>query len=933
MGGSQQVIELKVAGLYTNPSQFSEVPDGASNVADNVVLDRESIMQTRRGFIRYGNSLGLNTVVKEIMQYANDLIIHDNNGTLYYDSDQAGTWVAYPGTYSSPSTTPGSRIRSAESNKNFYFLTSNGCYKLDTLTNTPQPAGAPKGLGGVGETTGATGFMSPQTNVAYRIVWGYIDANFNEILGAPSERIIVSNNTTAPILNVEILDEGFGYTTGSYNNVALVGGTGTGATADISVTDGVVFAVSIVNEGTGYLIGDNLTASIAGGSGFSCQVAALDGGTANVQLTFQIPHGLITTSWFYQVYRSLESVNLSTPPDDELQQCYENNPTAAQLTGELITITDSTPDELLQASLYTDQSQDPNGINIANWQPPFAQDITVYKGYTFYANTRTLQGLNVTLVSSEPPLGLQIGDTVTFTDNSTGTSFELTGGTTENQTTGVFEIYNTNDPAIDIQNTAQSLIKIANLYTANTFLNAYYMSDFNDLPGQMLFQKLDLTPETFYINSSRSTAWATPIPSTGSNNQTTSTNDNLPNRLFFSQFNQPEAVPLINFLDVGSANQPIQRIIALRDGLIILKKDGVFRLYGLTAPFTLAPLDNTVTILANNTAVLLNNQVFFLSDQGVVAASDNGVQILSRPIETTLLQLTSPDLFPNFSDIAFAVTYQSDRKYILGMQTTGTDTDATQQYVYNYITNAWTRWTREMTCGLINIRDDKFYFGGPADPTLGGFVYVERKTYTNSDYADEQFTANITGSTFNVVNVDSTANINVNDTIEQTSNQIANVTQIVNPTTIIVDNVIGWTEGPVTIYTPITSVIETIQLDCKNPGIMKHIRDISFIFSDANFNDIDVLYTTDTSQSSFENTIKTNSSASWGFFNWGGQPWGGILGGKKRLRTLIPRGAQRANWITINITNSQPFTSFSFSGYSIVYSTMTERMGGNNAGT
>lgn len=930
MAGSQQVIELKVAGLYTNPSQFSEVPDGASNVADNVVLDRESIAQTRRGFFRYGTSLGIGTVVKEIMQYANDLIIHDNSGNLYYDSDQVGTWVQYPGIYSSPSATVGSRIRSAESNKNFYFLTSNGPYKLDKLTNTPQLAGAPKGLGGVGQTVGTTGFMSPQSNVAYRIVWGYIDSNNNEILGPPSERIIVSNNTTAPISTLQITNQGFGYTDGSYSNVNLTGGTGSGATANITVASGLIIAVSIVNQGTGYLIGDVLTGTITGGTGWQGTVTSLNGGTANVTLTFQIPHGQITTSWFYQIYRSFESVDLATPPNDNLQQCYENNPTSAQLTGELITITDSTPDDLLQSNLYTDTSVDPNGINASNWQPPFAQDITVYKGFTFYANTRTLQGLNITLVSSEPPLGLQIGDTVSFTDNSSATTFTLTGASTENQTTGHFEIFNTNDPALDIQNTAQSLIKICNLYQFNTFLNAYYMSDFEQLPGQMLFQKLDLTPDTFFINSSRSTAWATPIPVSGSNNQTTSINDNLPNRMYYSKFDQPEAVPLINFLDVGSANQPIQRIIALRDGLIILKKDGVFRLYGLTPPFTLAPLDNTVQILANNSAVLLNNQVFFLSDQGVVAASDNGVQILSRPIETTLLQLTSPDLFPNFSDVSFAVTYQSDRKYILGMQTTGTDTVATQQYVYNYITNAWTRWTREMTCGLVNIRDDKFYYGGPSDPIFGGYVYVERKTYTNSDYADEQFTGNITSFVQNIVTVDSTMNIQIDDTIVQNSDQIAEVIQVVNDTTIIVDNIIDWTIGPVTIYRSIKSVVETIQLDCKNPGIMKHIRDISFIFSDANFNNIDVLYTTDTSQNTFNNVLSNNSGASWGLFNWGGKPWGGQLGGKKRIRTLIPRNAQRCNWITVNIMNAQAFTSFSFSGYSIVYTTMTERQGGNH---
>lgn len=851
MPGSQQQQELQVAGLYTNPSQFgTNVPEGALNIADDIVIDRESIAATRRGFLRYGTSLGMGNDVKEIMQYANNLIIHTSNGTLYYDSDSNGTWVPYPGVYSSPSQNSGSRIRSAESNKDFFFLTSNGCFVLDSLTSVPQKAGAPKGFGGVGQTTGSTGFMANSTNVAYRIVWGYTDANNNLILGAPSERIIVSNNS---------------------------------------------------------------------------------GNTANVTLTFQIPNQ-VTTTWFYQVYRSFESANLATPPNDELQQCFEGNPTTAQLTGELITITDNLPDDLLQTALYTNESQNPLGIDIANWQPPFANDIQVYKGFTFYANTRSLQSLNLTLVSSEPPLGLQVGDTVTF-QSVGGPSFTLSGAAVENQTTGAFQIFNTGDPAIDIQNTAQSLVKICNLFTSNMFVDAYYMSDFEDLPGQMLFQEQTLTAAAFFVTTSRSTAWSFPIPATGNTNQTLSQNDISPNRVFYSNFDEPGAVPLISFIDVGSATQPISRILALRDGLIFLKKDGVYRLSGQTpGQFVVAPLDNTVQILADNSAVLLNNQVFFLSDQGIVAASDNGVQILSRPIETTILQLTSPDNFPNFADITFAVTYQSDRKYILGMQSTNTDVQATQEYVFNYITDGgrgdWTRWTRAMTCGLVNIADDKLYYGAASDPMFGGFVFVERKTYTNADYADEEFTATITGSSSFVVNLTDTSQILAGYTLFQSTDQQADVVTVVNSTTVIVDVVINWTMGPVTVFTPVTSVIETIQLDCKNPGIMKHIRSISYIFSDANFNNLNIVYTTDVSENDFVSVLNNKSSAIWGLFPWGGKPWGAVLGGKKRIPAKPPRSAQRCNWITINMTNSKAFTSFSFSGYSLVYTTMSERMGG-----
>lgn len=73
---------------------------------------------------------------------------------------------------------------------------------------------------------------------------------------------------------------GSGYTgAGSYSGVALTGGSGSGATADIVVAGGAVTSVTIVNPGTGYADGDSLSASntnVGGaGSGFAVPVTAI----------------------------------------------------------------------------------------------------------------------------------------------------------------------------------------------------------------------------------------------------------------------------------------------------------------------------------------------------------------------------------------------------------------------------------------------------------------------------------------------------------------------------------------------------------------------------------------------------------------------------------------------------------------------------------
>jgi len=82
-------------------------------------------------------------------------------------------------------------------------------------------------------------------------------------------------NATGGILTATITNAGSAYTNGTYNNTPLTGGSGTGATANITVAGNVVTAVVINGHGTNYVIGNTLSATIAGGSGFVLTVATL----------------------------------------------------------------------------------------------------------------------------------------------------------------------------------------------------------------------------------------------------------------------------------------------------------------------------------------------------------------------------------------------------------------------------------------------------------------------------------------------------------------------------------------------------------------------------------------------------------------------------------------------------------------------------------
>jgi hypothetical protein len=74
--------------------------------------------------------------------------------------------------------------------------------------------------------------------------------------------------TTGLVSTASITNAGSAYTNGTYLNAALTGGTGSGATANITVAGGIVTACTIAVTGAGYTAGDLLSASIPGGAGF-----------------------------------------------------------------------------------------------------------------------------------------------------------------------------------------------------------------------------------------------------------------------------------------------------------------------------------------------------------------------------------------------------------------------------------------------------------------------------------------------------------------------------------------------------------------------------------------------------------------------------------------------------------------------------------------
>lgn len=813
-----QVLNLKIAGLFTNPNQFSEIPDGALSVADNIQIDKGSVAEPRRGQYRYGQMPSSYTgTIDTLFEYDGRLFASYDNKIAY--DNGSGTFTPFSNPYSAQS---GYKIKTTQANRNLYFTTTSNIKKISDVGTEPINAGVPRGIDGTG-SVGSAGVVLPNNHtVAYRFVWGYKDANDNLILGSPSGRLVINNNLS---------------------------------------------------------------------------------GTRDVNLVVYIPDGVIA-GYFLQVYRSASTSSATIEPSDELQLVYEYILTSGDISTGSVSFTDITPEDLRGAALYTNPTQE--GILQANDVPPCAVDITTYKNITFYANTKGKQNFFLTLISATGTSpGLVNGDTITIN------GLVYTASTSaENVATRTF-LLTSGTAASAITDTTRSLIKIINL--AQSDISAYYISGYNDLPGRMYIEANEFSLPQFYLVSSGTACWNPVLQSSGTANA--STNDVYPNRIYYSKIQQPEAVPLLNYLDAGSRDSAIQRIIPLRDSIFVIKEDGVFRIIGEDpSSLRISLFDNTVRLLAIESAVECNNQIFCYTDQGIVAISDNGVQVLSRPIENLIYQ---SEILSNFESLSFAISYEVDRKYLFYCKTIETDTYPTQGYIYNFFTNAWTRYVHNRSCGTVY--RGKLFMGG-----VDGWIYHERKQLNSSDYVDDEYNVTINSINGNVLTLASATNIQANQIIKQGVNSGVVVSKNVNDVT-ITDTVGTFTAGSAIAYNAIRSVFEWAQNSGQNPGILKHWREATLIFREADFQNIEMGISSNFDPNVEYTTISPLRTDQWGSFPWGSIPWGIGSGIAYPIRTYVPLMKRRASWIFFRIRNTKPQSYFAIEGISIQFENMSER--------
>jgi hypothetical protein len=235
--------------------QYTELATNVANIVENTFTDAQMAM-----FVRQAEQIIYNSV-----QIAN--LRKNVYGQLTTDNQYLSAPTDYLSTYSLAVIT--GVVNGVLNTGTYSYLINKDVNFIREAYPPPNSKGVPKYYAIFGPRsdleTELSFIVGPTPDLAY-----YVELHYYYY---PESIVQGALNTLGAITAGSL------YTNGTYNGVALTGGSGSGATARIVVSGGAVTSVTIQNPGVFYAVGNTLScdaSSIGGtGSGFSISVSAV----------------------------------------------------------------------------------------------------------------------------------------------------------------------------------------------------------------------------------------------------------------------------------------------------------------------------------------------------------------------------------------------------------------------------------------------------------------------------------------------------------------------------------------------------------------------------------------------------------------------------------------------------------------------------------
>jgi hypothetical protein len=432
----------------------------------------------------------------------------------------------------------------------------------------------------------------------------------------------------------------------------------------------------------------------------------------------------LSTSNFIQVHRT-NAVPVADDPGDDMALVYERAFTGFDIGSQYAIIDDLAPNEARGTPLYTNSLQE--GALNENARPPQSGYLAAFNNRMLYLMTDSPERATFTTLAN-----IAVGDIVTIA----GYAIEAVAEGAVYSDGTKFEVRTSGTLSENIEFTVRSLVSNFNYAAVRPLLIgvseppclAYYLSGDEDAPGIVMFEGYRVTSPSFSVSiDSGEERFAPQLP-------LTSSSENKPGRVYWSKTGQHEAVPLLNYKDLGDVDSAILGAASSRDSIFVFKEDGIWRGSDDGRAMRFDRFDTSARLIGSKTAQALGNQAYGLTNQGVIEVNDTAVTVVSLNIEDELRALLE---LPE-NQYPFAVTHEASRTYRLFMYdptlpTTVGDGRPNFCYVYSLTTGEWTKHLVESTAGCNSVKTDYLFLSTVADDHI-----LQLNTESDEDYVERE---------------------------------------------------------------------------------------------------------------------------------------------------------------------------------------------------
>jgi hypothetical protein len=404
---------------------------------------------------------------------------------------------------------------------------------------------------------------------------------------------------------------------------------------------------------------------------------------------------------FVQVYRT-RSASSITDPGDQMFLCYEG----ALSYGSGLVVADALPDDLLNAELYTNTTQD--GVKATALAPPtFARDVANFNGSAVLGNYVQPASIRLTVLGT----GSLVAGTSRFTLTPSPQIPLVLSGVYGGLLT-LTAIAGANNPAANefqiasggtaTENAVQTARNIATVINRSPDAMLYVAQYDESQPGTVVVTSLwpglsksrvgyhwngfNLLSTTTQASIAFSVSSAGVVNSIAATQQSLSTRSQ--NAIISSEQAALDSFPAVNETTVGTGAEGVVRLLPISDTLIAVKDDSV---WSMDAGFEPRIYDKALACSLADSFAMVNNQWIGLFSRGFVALSSAQGVALGRPIDRDVTAQYGQPLDGFTVDRASAAANDLTGNYLCVFNS--------RAFVYNVVAQAWSDWSVGVVAG------------------------------------------------------------------------------------------------------------------------------------------------------------------------------------------------------------------------------------------